>query len=247
MAARYRKPRIVTAGLTLAILIGAPAAVFAQDSLKRAKDLYAAASYEEALQLLDTIKDSTPSTEASAYSVFCLVALGRKDEAKAAMEAIYKADPLSRPPDGLVSPRIRSFFDDVRRPHVPVAARDSYAKGKAAYDRKDWSAAVSEFDRAIMLADEAFAIDPSVGDLKTLAGGFRDLARAALAPKPTPAATAAAPAPAPAAPGVYGPVQAQRGKAGSGAQAAANVAAVAARSEDELLRRDRVDHRRAGQ
>ena len=145
--------------------------------------------------MLDALKDSTPSTEASAYQVFCLVALGRKDEARTAIEAIVKADPLYRPSEGQVSPRIRAFFDEVRKPHVPAAARESYAKGKAAFDRKDWANALAEFDRTISLVDEASAQDPSVADLKTLAGGFRDLAKTALLPppKPTPAPVAAPP------------------------------------------------------
>jgi len=195
-----RNRRIATVLFALVFVIGAPLVAFGQtveDSLKRAKELYASASYEEALQLLDALKDSTPSTEASAYQVFCLVALGRKHEARTAIEAIVKTDPLYRPAEGLVSPRIRSFFDDVRKPHVPAAARESYAKGKAAFDHKDWAIALAEFDRTIALADEAAALDPSVGDLKTLAGGFRDLAKSALKPQPpAPAPTPAAPAPA---------------------------------------------------
>ena len=200
---RTRK-RIITAGLSLAIVIGGPAVAFAQDALKRAKDLYASASYEEALQLLDTLKDSTPSSEASAYQVFCLVALGRKDEARSAIETIVKADPLFKPAEGSVSPRIRSFFDEVRKPHVPVAARESYAKGKAAFDRKDWKSAVAEFDRTLLLVAEAVVTDPSVGDLKTLATGFRDLASNAAKPAPPPSPSpVASPPPAPV---VYGPV-----------------------------------------
>src|SRR4030095_8189174 len=105
------RKRVITAGRARAIVIGGPTVAFAQDALKRAKDLYASASYEEALQLLDTLKDSTPSSEASAYQVFCLVALGGKDEAKAAVEAIVKSDPLYKPADGQVSPRVRAFFD----------------------------------------------------------------------------------------------------------------------------------------
>jgi TonB family protein len=200
--------RSLAAVFALVLVMSAPVAAFAQgvdDALKRAKDLYASASYEEALQLLDTLKDSTPSTEASAYSVFCLVALGRKDEARTAIEAIVKADPLYRPSEGQVSPRIRAFFDEVRKPHVAEATRESYASGKAAFDRRDWRTAVAEFDRTIALVSEAAAIDPTVGDLKTLAAGFRDLARTALLPPPapTPAPVAAPPPP----PTVYGPAQ----------------------------------------
>lgn len=199
--------RIVAAVLAAACLIGAPSLAFGQrvdDALKRAKDLYASASYEEALQVLDTLKDNSPSTEASAYSVFCLVALGRKDEAKTAIEAIVKADPLYRPSEGQVSPRIRAFFDDVRKPHLPEAARASYATGKAAFDRKDWRMAASEFDRTLLLVNEAAATDPSVGDLKTLATGFRDLAKAALLPAATPTPSPVAAPPTAAAPTIYG-------------------------------------------
>ena len=197
---------VATIVVAATCVIGAASPARAQrvdDPLKHAKELYASASYEEALQVLDTLKDSSPSTEASAYSVFCLVALGRKDEAKTAIEAIVKADPLYRPAEGQVSPRIRAFFDEVRKPHVPEATRDSYAKGKAAFDRKDWRTAAAEFDRTLMLVDEAAALDPSVGDLKVLAVGFRDLAKNALLPPPSPTPTPAA-APPPAAV-IYGP------------------------------------------
>ena len=206
MTSPYTSRRILAILIAAACLVGAPSPALAQrvdDALKHAKDLYASASYEEALQVLDTLKDNSPSTEASAYSVFCLVALGRKDEAKSAIEAIVKADPLYRPSEGQVSPRIRAFFDEVRKPHLPEAARDSYAKGKAAFDRKDWRTAAAEFDRTLTLVDEAAALDPSVGDLKVLAGGFRDLAKNASLPSPTPTpAPVAAPPPAAV---IYGP------------------------------------------
>ena len=68
-----------------------------QDSLARAKDFYASAAYEEALQVLDKLHgapSSSDSTEVAAYQVFCLVALGRTDEATHAIETIVKTDPL---------------------------------------------------------------------------------------------------------------------------------------------------------
>jgi TonB family protein len=190
--------------LVLALWAGvsAPAAAAAQDVLSRAKDLYASAAYEEALQLLASVKDQPVSTEVSAYQVFCLVALGRRDDARAAIEAIVRADPMFRPPDGQVSPRIRAFFDEVRKPLLAEVARASYAKGKAAFDRKEWAPALAEFDRTLALLDEAGATDAGGADLKTLAAGFRDLAIAASQPPPTPPPQ---PAPAaPPAPAVYG-------------------------------------------
>jgi TonB family protein len=179
-----------------------------QDTLARAKALYASASYDEALQLLATSGTAAPAeaTEIAAYQFLCLVALGRNDEAKHAIETIVKTDPLYHPSDSQVSPRVRSFFEEIRRPLLPDVARDFYDKAKDRFEKKDMPAAAAGFDRVIALLDE---IGPSDGasDMRTLAAGFRDLAKAATPPPPPPPPPAAveparmeaaAPAPAPA-------------------------------------------------
>lgn len=176
-----------TVAVTFWLLASAPAAAFAQDpALLRAKGLYASADYEEALQVLQTLKGKPASTEADAYQVFCLVALGRKDEAKAAVEAIVRVDPLYRPAEGQVSPRIRTFFDDVRRPLLPEIVRTSYGKAKTSYDKKDWAPALKQFDQVIALLDELGGAEQGSADLRTLASGFRDLTKSALLPPPPP-------------------------------------------------------------
>ena len=68
------------------------------------------------------------ATEVAAYQVFCLYALGRSDEAKAAIESIVRVDPLYRPSESQVSPRVRAFFEDVRRPLLPEVVRQSYTQ-----------------------------------------------------------------------------------------------------------------------
>ena len=205
--ARPRMLRHTASALALSIVVCTPAIAGAQDALSRAKGHYASAEYEEALQLLETLKGKTPNTEAAAYQVFCLVALGRRDEARIEIEKIVRVDPLFRPSESEVSPRIRAFFDDVRKPLLPEVTRQSYAKGKAAFDRKEWAPALADFNRVIALLDELGNADQGVADLRTLASGFRDLARAALAPppapKPTPTPTPTPP-PAPPEPAVYG-------------------------------------------
>lgn len=196
--------RWLNIGFLAAVLLAfLPGAAFAQDDLAKAKGFYASADYEEALQLLDTLKSKTSNSEAAAYRVFCLVALGRKDEARAAVESIVRQDPLYRPSDENVSPRLRTFFDDIRKPLLPEVARQSYATAKAAYDQKSWSSALNEFDRVLALLGEIGGTDAGVADLRTLASGFRDLAKAASepppAPKPEPAPTPT-PTPVPAPP-----------------------------------------------
>jgi len=191
---------IRTLWIAIAVVVAAPSAAAAQDSFARAKSLYASADYEEALQLLANVKSTVASTEVEAYRVFCLVALGRRDEARDAIQNIVRTDPLYRPSELDASPRIRSFFDDVRKPLLPEMVRQSYGTAKTAYDRKEFRQAQAGFGRVIALVDEIGGTDQGVADMRTLASGFRDLSTAALQPPPPPPAPAPTPTPPPAAP-----------------------------------------------
>ena len=180
--------------------------VLAQDTLARAKDFYASANYEEALQVLGRLHSTsspaaTDATEVAAYQMFCLVALGRSDEAKTAVETIVRIDPFYRPSEAVVSPRVRTFFDDVRRPLLPDVVRQTYARAKEGFDQRNMALAAAEFDRVITLLDElGTGADQGVADLRTLAAGFRDLSKTALVaatPTPPPAASVPEPQPVP--------------------------------------------------
>ncbi len=174
----------------VALLALCPSAAGAQDTLARAKDFYASAAYEEALQVLTNLRGKAPAveaTEVAAYQVYCLVALGRSDEAKNAIEAIVRVDPLYRPSEAQVSPRVRTFFEDVRRPLLPEVVGQFYAKAKDAFDKKDMAVATAGFDKVITLLDEMGGKDnQGAADLRTLASGFRDLSKAASTPPPAP-------------------------------------------------------------
>ncbi len=190
------------------LMTAATATVFGQDPLVKAKDYYASAAYDEALQVLDRLHDSPAgnSTEVAAYQVFCLVALGRSDDATRAIEAIVRTDPLYQPSDAQVSPRVRQFYESVRRPMLPDVIRDAYAKGKDAFAKKDMPAATGQFDEVIALIDEmGDEAEQSLRDLRTLASGFRDLSKAAAAPAPAPPPPAATPTPQPSGPAVPAP------------------------------------------
>ena len=197
--------------IAAAIAALTPSTAAAQDALSRVKGFYESADYEGALNVLATLNGSGRNSEVAAYRVFCLVALGRKDEAKAAVEEIVRQDPLFRPSDSSVSPRLRSFFDDVRKPLLPEVVRGSYNTAKAAFDAKSWAIAVTEFDRVLTLLIEIGDNAQGVSDLKTLAKGFRDLAHNATLPppappepKPTPTPTPAPKPAAPPEPSIYG-------------------------------------------
>jgi hypothetical protein len=94
---------------------------------------------------------------------------------------------------------------------LPSIIQQRYAAAKAAFDRKEFAAAADGFTQVLTaLADKDVAAEakqPPLSDLRTLAGGFQELAaKASAPPPPTPVAPVAAPVappPPPAAPRVY--------------------------------------------
>ena len=164
-----------------------------EDSLAQARTLYASAAYDESLAMLDRLAPASPedSTAIAEYRVFCLLALGRTSEANRAIENILRRDPFYRPSEAQVSPRIQTVIREARRQLLPGIVQSAYADAKAAFDRKDPSAA-AQFDQVISLLDDPDAKGvAALNDLRTVVVGFRDLSRAAAAPPAEPAASAA--------------------------------------------------------
>lgn len=194
----------------LALAIGFAAAAAGQDSLSSARELYAHAAYEDALVLLDRLRAvDRPASEARVveqYRAFCLLALGRASDAERAIEAVVEADPSFRPSSSEVSPRLLTAFTDVRKRMLPTIVQAKYASAKAAFDRKEWKEAEHGFQQVIQVLNDpdlqAAAAQPPLSDMRTLAGGFRDLAKTSAAPPPPPPPVELPPPPPPAAPAV---------------------------------------------
>jgi tetratricopeptide (TPR) repeat protein len=151
------------------------------DTLVRAKGLYAAAAYDEALAVLDQLQKASPAEESTAiteYRVFCLLALDRRDEARTNIDRILHDNPLYQPSADQMSPRIQTIFREVRRQSLPKIVLERYAAAKAAFERKD-SGAAQQFDDVLALLGDP-DLDPmsSLNDLRTVASAFRDLAKA---------------------------------------------------------------------
>lgn len=185
----------------------------AEDSLAAARDLYAAAAYEDALSVLNRVRAASQHGEDAPaidqYRALCLLALGQTADAEQAIEAVVVANPFFQP-SADVSPRVRSTFTEVRHRMLPEIAQSRYASAKAAYDRKEFAAAASGFSKVLdVLADPdlaAAASQPPLSDIKTLASGFRDLSVTAALPPPLPAVpTPEAIPPKPVVPQIYGP------------------------------------------
>jgi hypothetical protein len=198
------------------LLLSPPAG--AADEVSAARELYAAAAYDDALGMLNRLRAERQSPEnqllIDQYRAYCLLALGRAADAEQAIEAVVTAAPLFVPSHAEVSPRIRLAFSDVRKKLLPVIVQDRYARGKAAYDRKDFITASTEFKQVLTtLADPDVgpaAGRPPLSDIKTLAGAFFELSFAALAPPPPPPPQPIQPLPVPASMPAPAPVVAKR-------------------------------------
>ena len=203
------------ASLAAALLLAASGASAQEGDLAAARELYASASYDDALMVLNKLRSSDhPASQARAieqYRAFCLLALGRAADAQQAIEAVVAAEPSYQPTEGDVSPRIRTAFADVRRRMLPAIIQQKYAQAKAAYDKKSFAIAAEGFSQVLVaLTDPAVSSDankPPLSDLRTLAVGFEELAAKAAAPppppQPAPVPVVAAAPPAPPAPIAY--------------------------------------------
>ena len=180
------------AGLAAWLALNA-VSVAAQDSIAQAEKLYQSAYYEEALSVLDRLKNE-PAAQIAQYRVLCLLALGRNDEAQRGIESILRLDPRYRPSEEETSPRIRAVFESTRRRLLPQIFQERYEAAKATFERKEFESAVDQFNSLLALLDDPTLMgEDSRADFRLVVSGFADLARAAAAKKKE--SVAAVPAP----------------------------------------------------
>lgn len=167
-------------------------------SLSTARELYASAEYDQALSMLNGLTaeglSSKDRQSVDLYRTLCLMAMGNATEANKAIEGIITRDPLYRPGDEDVPPRVRSALSDVRKRLLPSIIQQKYVVAKTAFEQQDFKSAAVAFEQVLNgLSDPDIApvaAQPPLSDLKMLATGFNELTVKSLAP----------PAPAPAAP-----------------------------------------------
>ncbi len=175
-------------------LLLAPLPAVADNTLAAARDLYAAAAYEEALTILNQLSEGThvPDEERAIqqYRAFCLLALGRTADAEQAIAAVVAVQPRYQPGESDVSPRVRTTFAEVRRRVLPTVIQQQYAIAKSSYDRKNYAEAAERFNYVLDVMNDPevrpVAAQPPLSDLRVLATGFRDLAVSAATPPPAP-------------------------------------------------------------
>jgi hypothetical protein len=186
--------------LAVVLVWGAPTAS-AQEPLTAARELYASAAYEEALDVIAGLRSAAPAVanpEGEVLRAFCLLALQRENEARGVIEDVITERPLYLPSDDEASPKVRSAFRDVRRELLPSIARQLYDAARENYARKEHVTAAAQFgDLLRVLDDPDVASDETLADLRLLAEGFREVSAAASAAVAT-AAMASLPPVAPA-------------------------------------------------
>jgi TonB family protein len=181
--------------LAALLLIPSPGRA-AEDSLSAAKELYAAAAYEDALAMFGKLAESANpaiAAQIDEYRAFCLYALGRTQEAESVAQGLLRRNPLYKPQGEDISPRVEAMLTQVRKQVLPGLIREKYRSAKAAVDKKDFVEAEPQLVmlREMIASAEKLGIkDESVTDLGVLAEGFLDLARAAIASAATPTKTA---------------------------------------------------------
>ena len=204
LALLFGSPAVVVAGQSPSFTSGPGAGAANLTSINAARELYAAARYDEALVILDGLRPSGDPALGERkmieqYRSLCLLALGRDDEAEAAIAAVVRVDPFYQPSEAEASPRVRSTFADVRQRLLPDLASSRYAEARQAYDRKQFAEAAAGFRELVLLLDDP-QMNGRLADLRTLASGFVELAAAAAAPPPAPKEEPKPEPPAPAAP-----------------------------------------------
>ena len=208
----------MNARVLLAVLLGltiglAGARAQSGTPLETVRELYASASFDEALTLLDRLARTQPETdvaEVQRYRALCLLALNRTAEAQAALEIVLSRDPLYQLSEGDAPPRMRAAFSAVRRRLLPKVTEQLYASAKLSFDRKEYALASTQFSDLIRFLDDPDARELSgLTEFRTLAAGFRDLSLAAQATiaklEPPPATAPAARVSAASAPAVNPP------------------------------------------
>jgi TonB family protein len=178
-------------GIVGTIGLSSPAA--AQEPLKRAKALYDAAAYEDALTVLTPVD----MPEAQQYKALCLLALGRAQDAAGAVEKLVAAQPMFEPSAQDVPPRFVTLVSDTKRKLLPSLARRTFNEGREEFRNGSREEALVRFNLVMTLtSDPSFKQSADAEDLRTLAAGFIDLAKATAPPSaPAPAVAASAPEP----------------------------------------------------
>jgi len=167
--------RALLAIWSVVVLLYAAAPASAQEPLTKAKALYDAANYEEALTVLGPVHEP----EARQYKALCMLALGRAQDASGEVDSLISSAPTFEPSAEDVPPRFVSLVADAKKRLLPGIARKTFNEARDQFKSGDRAEAVKKFDLVMSLASAGgFKDTAEAEDLRTLASGFIELTRA---------------------------------------------------------------------
>lgn len=172
------------AGLLVVVALGLQqpgSAGLTVDELTGVRELYALASYEEALAKLDAAGSRVSPERAAQYRALCLLGLNRVADAERTIERLIMEHPSYSMPEAEVPPRLFTMFRETRQRLLPAAARAKYTEAKTAFDRQQFVESAGRFREVqTLLSDASFIADvDGLRDLKVLSEGFLNLAESA--------------------------------------------------------------------
>ena len=152
-------------------------------AIERARYLYDAASYEEALSLLIAIEDDRNVAEVEQYRALCLLALNRSAEAERALERIVVRNPFHRIAVSDISPRLVLMFREIRQRMLPAVVRSLFGRGKASFDAREYAQATVQLQEVVALLseEESGTLGEGLPELRQVAEGMLSLSLAATA------------------------------------------------------------------
>lgn len=157
---------------------------------ERVRQMYASADYEQVLSMLGNAEEPT----AQQYRALCLLALGRQEDAKGVLEVLVAASPEFTISAEEMPPRFVTLLSQTRQRLLPAILRRLFAEAREQYQAKAYDRALAQFEKLVALSSEADIRDvDGISDLRLLAEGFVDLAKAPQASKPQVTASVAAP------------------------------------------------------
>jgi tetratricopeptide (TPR) repeat protein len=172
------------------VVVLCAATVSAQEPLTKAKALYDAARYEEALTVLAPVHEP----EAQQYRALCMLALGRAQDASGEVDSLIASAPTFEPSAEDVPPRFVSLVSETKKRLLPSIARKTFAEAREQFKSGDRAEALKKFELVVTLASVgAFKDTSDADDLRTLASGFIELARASAPIRPAPTTPVPAP------------------------------------------------------
>jgi hypothetical protein len=154
---RFMQTRLKGLAVVLAMLSLSTTAAGGQDGVARAKDLYNAAYYEDALDLLNGLMGDVSSPVerqgVQEYRALCFLALDRPEEADKAVAEMIDADPFYSPNPEQLPPRFLSAFERVRRDHLPTLIRERYATARTEFGQRQFTPALKSLELVVTLIE----------------------------------------------------------------------------------------------